>query len=76
MPKYYDYEKKAKGIKIRSKCNWYEHGEKPTYFFFNLEKHNAIQSQIHSVIVSQEKVTDQVKINKRIFSFLSVFIFA
>ena len=27
------YEKKAKGIKIRSKCNWYEHGEKSTNFF-------------------------------------------
>ena len=26
------YEKKAKGIKIRSKCNWYEHGEKSTKF--------------------------------------------
>ena len=32
------YEKKAKGIKIRSKCNWYEHGEKSTNFFLNLEK--------------------------------------
>ena len=27
------YEKKAKGIRIRSKCNWYEHGEKSTKFF-------------------------------------------
>ena len=30
------YEKKAIGIKIRSKCNWYEHGEKvknPLFFF-------------------------------------------
>ena len=28
------YDKKAKGVKIRSKCKWYQHGEKPTKFFF------------------------------------------
>ena len=27
------YGRKAKGIKIRSKCNWYELGEKSTNFF-------------------------------------------
>ena len=26
------YNEKAKGIKFRSKCNWYEHGEKFTKF--------------------------------------------
>ena len=46
------YEKKAKGIRIRSKCNWYEHEEKSTNFFLNLERHHAIQSQIHSVIIN------------------------
>ena len=25
-------------IKIRSKCNWYEYGEKSSKFFLNLEK--------------------------------------
>ena len=63
------YEKKAKGIRIRSKCNWYEHGEKSTKFFLNLEKHRAIQSQIHSVIINQDEITDQDEINKQIFSF-------
>ena len=47
------YEEKAKGIKMRSRCNWYEHGEKSTNFFLNLEKHRAIQSQIHSVVINQ-----------------------
>ena len=55
------YEKKEKGIKIRSKCNWYEHGEKPTKFFLNLEKHRAIQRQIHSVVINQDEITDQDK---------------
>ena len=31
------YERIAEGVRIRSKCQWYE-GEKPTKFFLNLEK--------------------------------------
>ena len=62
-------EKKAKGIKIRSKCNWYEHGEKSTKFFLNLEKYRAIQSQIHSVFINQDEITDQDEIDRQIFSF-------
>ena len=34
-----------------------------------MEKHRAIQSRIHSVIINQDKITDQDKINKQIFSF-------
>ena len=63
------YEEKAKGIKIRSKFNWYELGEKSTRSFLNLAKHRAIQSQIHSVILNQDEITDQDEINKQIFSF-------
>ena len=63
------YEKKAKGIRKRSKCNWYEHGEKSTNFFLSLEKHRAIQSQINSVIINQDQITDQGEINKQIFPF-------
>ena len=36
------YEEKEKGIKIRSKYNWYEPGEKSTKVFLNLEKHRTI----------------------------------
>ena len=32
------YQEKANGIKIRSKCDWYEFGEKSSTFLFNLEK--------------------------------------
>ena len=35
----------------------------------NLEEHQAIQSQIHSVIMNQDEITDQTEINKQIFSF-------
>ena len=40
------YKEKARGIKIRSKCNWYELGEKSTKFFLNLEKHCNPKSNI------------------------------
>ena len=32
------YDHIAEGIRIRSKCEWYEHGEKSTKFFLNLQK--------------------------------------
>ena len=63
------YEKATKGIKIRSKCNWYELGKKSTKFFLKFEKDRAIQSQIHSLIINQDEITDQDEINKQIFSF-------
>ena len=34
------YERIAEGVKIRSKYQWYEEGEKSTKFFLNLEKKN------------------------------------
>ena len=67
------YEEKAKGIKIISKCNWYELGEKSNKSFLNLGKHRAIQSQINSVIINQDEITDQDEINKQIISYQSLF---
>ena len=63
------YKSKARGIKIRSKCSWYELGEKATKFSLNLEKHHSIQSQTHSVINNQDKNTNQAEINKQKLSF-------
>ena len=63
------YKEKAKGVKIRSKCNWYELGEKSTKVSLNLAKHRAIQSQIHLVIINQDEITGRHKISKQIFSF-------
>ena len=34
-----------------------------------MEKHNAIQSQIHSVIIKQDEITDQPEINKHTFFY-------
>ena len=40
------YQKKGKGSIICSKCKWIEQGEKPTAFFFNLEKRNYNRKSI------------------------------
>ena len=40
------YQEKVNGIKIRSKCNWYEFGEKSSKFFLNLEKWHALKNQV------------------------------
>ena len=34
------YEQKGKAAMFRSKCRWLENGERPTKYFFNLEKRN------------------------------------
>ena len=38
-----------------------------------MEKHRAIQSQIHSVIINRDEITDQAEINKQIFFYQSFF---
>ena len=35
------YDDILEGIKVRSKCQWCEEGEKSTNFFLNLEKAKA-----------------------------------
>ena len=40
------YDHIAEGIRIGSKCDWYEHGKKLTKFFLNLEKQQGTQNTI------------------------------
>ena len=37
------YDHTDDGTRIRSKCEWYEHGAKSTKFFLNLEKKRGIK---------------------------------
>ena len=46
------YIKKVNGIRIRSKCNWYQNGEKSNKFFLNLEKCRATQGCLRTIIVN------------------------
>ena len=63
------YDKKAEGAKIRSKCEWYQNGEKPTKFFLNLGKQKAINTTVRHLIVDGKDITDLKEINACIFKF-------
>ena len=39
------YDHIVEGTRIRSKCEWYEHGKKSTNFFFEFRKTTRISKQ-------------------------------
>ena len=63
------YDEIGTGIKIRSRCNWYEFGEKSNKFFLNLEKHRASQNTIKSLIKDKKQIYGIHNINSHILSF-------
>ena len=63
------YQEKTNGIRIRSKCNWYEHGEKSSKFFLNLEKSRAVQNQIRNVLIDNIEINNQKDINKELYLY-------
>ena len=62
-------KKKKNGIRIRSKCNWYEHGEKSSNFFLNLEKSRAVQNQIRNVLIDNIEINNQKDISKELYLY-------
>ena len=63
------YTKKVNGIRIRSKCNWYENGEKATKFFLNLEKYHATQGCLHTIIENKKELNDLHQIKEALHNF-------
>ena len=68
LEEYYKYKNElesiynfiAEGIILRSKASWYEHGEKSSKYFFNLEKRNKAKSHLRKIINSDgHEVCDQ-----------------
>ena len=49
---------KINGIRIRSKCDWYENGEKSTKFFLNPENYRATQDCLRMIIVNKKEISD------------------
>ena len=47
----------TEGIIMRSKTDWYEHGEKLTKYFLNLEKRNKAKSHIRKIITDDLRKT-------------------
>ena len=46
------YEERADGVILRSKMRWIEHGEKPTKYFFNMERRNYTKKTITDLTVA------------------------
>ena len=66
------FEKKGNEAIFRSKSRWVEMGEKPTRYFFNLEKRNYEEKVILQLKTrSDEIITDIKEINKEIEIYYS-----
>ena len=46
---------KTKGIMIRARARWHEHGEKSTEYFLNQEKRNQIKKNIRKLHINKKK---------------------
>ena len=60
----------AKGIEVRSKCQWYEECEKSTKIFLNIEKTKATQDTVKKLEIDNKEIENSVGINKELERFL------
>ena len=68
------YEQKGRGAIFRCKVRWIEKGEKPTKYFFNLEKKNYEKRIISQLSIGEEEIVSDFKqINKEIERFFTQF---
>ena len=64
--------KEIEGIMIRSRAQWQEEGERPSQYFFNLQKIKAQRSHISSVYdLNGTEVSSQEEIEKAHVDFYS-----
>ena len=52
------YEEKGKQAIFRAKCRWVENGERPTNYFFNLEKRNYKKKTISELRLQDDSTTN------------------
>ena len=52
------YEEKGKQAMFRAKCRWVENGERPTKYFFNLEKRNYKKKTIGEIRLQDDSITN------------------
>ena len=55
------YEDKGKQAMFRAKCRWVENGERPTKYFFNLEKRNYNKT-IGELRLQDDSITNDEKL--------------
>ena len=51
------YEQKTKGIIIRARARWQEHGERSTKYFLNLEKRNYVKKHMRKLDIHDLTIT-------------------
>ena len=56
------HDEKIKGIVIRARVRWHEHGERSSKYFLNLEKRNHVKKHIRKVRISGSMTTDPFSI--------------
>ena len=56
------HEEKTKGIIVRARVRWHEHGERNIKYVLNLEKRNNVEKHIRKLFVSGVITTDPFKI--------------
>ena len=56
------YEEKGKQAMFRAKCRWVENGERPTKYFFNLEKRNYNRKTIRELRLQDKSTTNNEKV--------------
>ena len=80
LEEYYKYKNElesiynfiAEGIILRSKASWYQHGEKSSKYFLNLEKRNEARSHLRKMINSDgHEVCDETEIRQKLKQFYS-----
>ena len=52
------YDEKTRGVIIRARARWYEHGERSSKYFLNLEKRNHVKKHIRKLQVNGSLTTD------------------
>ena len=61
------YDSKGKEAMFRSKARWFEQGEKPTKYFFNLEKGNYDRKIVKELKDENNQILTNFKeVNKRL----------
>ena len=63
------YLEEAEGIKVRSRVQWAEEGERNTAYFYNLEKENYKKKNIKRLVINNVEITDQNLILKHAANF-------
>ena len=67
------YDQKINGIRKRSKCDWYEYGEKSSKFFLNLEKTRSKQSTIRNITKDKKTLHVIKELIKNFLTFIKAY---